>query len=174
MDDQVLDAICERLRQRLYIDGSDILRIGYPIDKMVFIVRGNLESIGEDKNIVQLSGGDICGEELLTWCLEHSTEQKMLADGKKFRRIGQRALSSRTVRCVGNVEAFSLQAADLEEVTRLFSRLLRNPRVQGAIRYESPYWRTCAATCIQVAWKYRKKRLCRTTATEEFDAYVYH
>eukprot|EP01018_Ginkgo_biloba_P006008 Gb_10882 [translate_table: standard] len=76
MDDQVLDAICERLRQCLYIDGSDILRIGYPIDKMVFIVRGNLESIGEDKNIVQLSIGDICGEELLTWCLDHSTEQK--------------------------------------------------------------------------------------------------
>lgn len=161
MDDQVLDAICERLRQRLYIDGSEILRIGYPIDKMIFIVRGNLVSTGKDSGSVNLSGGDICGEELLTWCLEHTPLQKSI---KKFGRTGQRAISSRTVRCAGNVEAFSLQAADLEEVTRLFSRPLRNPRVQGAIRYESPYWRTWAAGCIQVAWKYRKKRIQRSAS----------
>ncbi|KAH9290365.1 hypothetical protein KI387_034482, partial [Taxus chinensis] len=130
MDDQVLDAFCERLRQRLYIGKSEILRIGHPIDMMLFIVRGNLESIGKDFGTVKLSGGDICGEELLTWCLEHSGVQK---NNKKFKRTGQRAISSRTVRCISNVEAFSLQAADVEEVTRLFSRLLRNPRVQGAI-----------------------------------------
>ncbi|XP_057855168.1 probable cyclic nucleotide-gated ion channel 20, chloroplastic [Cryptomeria japonica] len=159
MDEQVLDAFCERLRQRLYIGESVILRRDHPIDKMIFIVRGNLESIGKDSGTVTLSGGDICGEELLTWCLEHSGVQR--TDNKKFRRTGQRAISSRTVRCLSNVEAFSLQAADLEEVTRLFSRLLRNPKVQGAIRYESPYWKTWAATCIQVAWKYRKKRLNR-------------
>lgn len=159
MDDQVLDAICERLRQRLYIDESEILRIDYPIDKMIFIVRGNLESTGKDSGSVNLSGGDICGEELLTWCLEHTPLQKK---NKKFRRAGQRAISSRTVRCKSSVDAFCLQAADLEEVTQLFSRLLRNPRVQGAIRYESPYWRTWAASCIQVAWKYRKKRLHRS------------
>lgn len=162
MDDQVLDAICERLRQRLYIGGSEVLRIGYPIDKMIFIVRGNLASTGKDGS-VDLSGGDICGEELLTWCLEHTPLQN---NSKRFRRTGIRAISSRTVRCAGSVEAFSLQAADLEEVTRLFSRLLRNPRVQGAIRYESPYWRTWAASCIQVAWKYRKKRQQRSAATE--------
>ena len=28
-------------------------------------------------------------------------------------------------------------------------------------RYESPYWRTIAATRIQVAWRYRKRRLKR-------------
>jgi len=33
------------------------------------------------------------------------------------------------------VEAFSLRAADLEEVTSLFARFLRSPGVQGAIRY---------------------------------------
>ncbi|KAH9290368.1 hypothetical protein KI387_034485, partial [Taxus chinensis] len=130
MDDQVLDAFCERLRQCLYIGESEIIRIGYPIDKMIFIVRGDLESIGKDSGTVKLSGGDICGEELLTWCLERSGVQK---NNTKFRRTGQRAISSRTVRCISNVEAFSLQAADLEDVTRLFSRLLRNPRVQGAI-----------------------------------------
>ena len=56
------------------------------------------------------------------------------ADGKKVRLPGHRLLSNRTVRCLTNVEAFSLRAADLEEVTSLFTRFLRNPHVQGAIR----------------------------------------
>lgn len=73
MDEPILDAICERLRQKTYIKGSRILVPGGLIDKMVFIVRGKLESIGEDMNIVPLSEGDVCGEELLTRCLEHSS-----------------------------------------------------------------------------------------------------
>ncbi|KAF3438348.1 hypothetical protein FNV43_RR21110 [Rhamnella rubrinervis] len=158
MDEPILDAICERLRQKTYIKGSKILYHGGLVEKMVFIVRGKMESIGEDGIIVPLSEGDVCGEELLTWCLEHSSVNK---DGKKIRIPGQRLLSNRTVRCFTNVEVFSLRAADIEEVTGLFSRFLRNPRVQGAIRYESPYWRCLAASRIQVAWRYRRKRLSR-------------
>lgn len=56
------------------------------------------------------------------------------ADGKRIRIPGHKLLSNRMVRCVTNVEAFTLRAADLEEVTSLFSRFLRNPRVQGALR----------------------------------------
>ncbi|CAK9182566.1 unnamed protein product [Ilex paraguariensis] len=82
--------------------------------------------------------------------------------GIKIRIPGNRLLSNRMVRCLTNVEAFILRAADIEEVTSLFARFLRNTRVQGAIRYESPYWRGLAATRIQVAWRYRKKRLSRT------------
>eukprot|EP00249_Psilotum_nudum_P024564 c29222_g2_i2 orf=140-2212(+) len=129
MEDLVLDAICERLHARLYIEGSEILRMNHPIEQMHFIIRGNLQSIGEDKNIVPLQGGDFCGDELLTWCLEHGSAQP----GGKRGRMGQHAVSSRTVRCLGSVEAFSLDAADLEEVTMLFSRSLRNAKVQGAI-----------------------------------------
>ncbi|KAF8398837.1 hypothetical protein HHK36_014700 [Tetracentron sinense] len=160
MDDPILDAICERLRQKTYVKGSQILHHGGLIEKMVFIVRGKMESIGEDRNRVPLSEGDVCGEELLTWCLEHSSVNNY-KDGRKFRIPGPRLLCNRMVICVTNVEAFSLRAADLEEVTSLFARFLRNPRVQGAIRYESPYWRGLAATRIQVAWRYRKKRLNR-------------
>ncbi|XP_052183646.1 probable cyclic nucleotide-gated ion channel 20, chloroplastic isoform X2 [Diospyros lotus] len=158
MDEPILDAICERLRQRTYIKGSKILYCGGLIEKMVFIVRGKMESIGEGGIILPLSEGDVCGEELLTWCLEHSSINK---DGKKVRVPGHRLLSNRMVRCFTNVEAFTLRATDLEEVTSLFTRFLRNPRVQGAIRYESPYWRSLAVTRIQVAWRYRKKRLSR-------------
>eukprot|EP00268_Persea_americana_P019348 TRINITY_DN19916_c0_g1_i1.p1 TRINITY_DN19916_c0_g1~~TRINITY_DN19916_c0_g1_i1.p1 ORF type:complete len:782 (+),score=97.16 TRINITY_DN19916_c0_g1_i1:523-2868(+) len=164
MDDLFLDSICERLRPKLYIGGSKILYRGGPIEKMVFIVRGKMKSIGANENDqVTLSEGHVCGEELLTWCLEHSSVNK---DGKKFRVPVQRLLSDRTVLCLTNVEAFALRASDIEEVTALFSRFLRNPRVQGAIRYESPHWRAMAATRIQVAWRYRKKRLSRTASSD--------
>lgn len=72
MDEPILDAICERLRQKTYIKGGKILYKGGVVAKMVFIVRGKMESIGEDGNKVSLSEGDVCGEELLKWCLEHS------------------------------------------------------------------------------------------------------
>ncbi|KAL5748691.1 hypothetical protein ACOSQ2_025988 [Xanthoceras sorbifolium] len=163
MDEPILDAICERLRQKTYIKESKILYHGGLIEKMVFIVRGKMESIGEDRIRVPLCEGDVCGEELLTWCLEHSSVNR---DVKKIRIPGQRLLSNRMVRCLTNVEAFSLRAADLEEVTSVFARFLRNARVQGAIRYESPYWRSLAATRIQVAWRYRKKRLHRADTSQ--------
>ncbi|XP_010247506.1 PREDICTED: probable cyclic nucleotide-gated ion channel 20, chloroplastic [Nelumbo nucifera] len=162
MEEPILDAIRERLRQKIYIEGSNILTAGLPVEKMVFIVRGQMESTGEDRSIIPLSEGDVCGEELLRWCLENSSVSK---DGQKIKITGNRLLANRTVKCLSNVEAFSLCAADLEEVTNLFARFLRNSRVQGAIRYESPYWRALAATRIQVAWRYRKKRLNRVTTS---------
>ncbi|XP_071722418.1 probable cyclic nucleotide-gated ion channel 20, chloroplastic [Rutidosis leptorrhynchoides] len=163
MEDPVLDAICERLKQRTYIKGSIVLYHGGPIERIIFIVRGKMESIGEDGNRVPLSEGGVCGEELFASCLEHSGVNK---DGKKIRNIGQRVFSNRSVRCLTNVEAFSLQAKDLEEVTSMFLRFFRSPRAQGAIRYESPYWRLLAAKRIQVAWRYRKKRLSRAETSQ--------
>ncbi|XP_017439924.1 probable cyclic nucleotide-gated ion channel 20, chloroplastic isoform X2 [Vigna angularis] len=162
MDEPILDAICERLRQKTHIKGSKILSHGCLVEKMVFVVRGKLESIGEDGTRIPLSEGDACGEELLTWYLEHSS---VSTDGRKVRLPGQRLVSNRTVRCLTNVESFALSASDLEEVTILFTRFLRSPCVQGALRYESPYWRSLAATRIQVAWRYRKKRLSRVNST---------
>ncbi|KAL1318213.1 hypothetical protein HN51_070492 [Arachis hypogaea] len=161
MDEPILDAICERLRQKIYIKGSNILYQGGLVEKMVFVVRGKLESIGEDGTKINLTEGDACGEELLRWYLENSS---VSTDGRKVRLPGQRLPSSRTVTCITNVEAFSLRAADLEEVTIIFTRFLRSPRVQGALRYESPYWRSLAASRIQVAWRYRKKRLNRAAS----------
>jgi len=57
-----------------------------------------------------------------------------IADGKRVRLPGQRWLSNRTVKCLTNVEAFSIRAEDLEEVTTRFMRFLRNLRVQGSLR----------------------------------------
>ncbi|KAL6635208.1 hypothetical protein ACP70R_027879 [Stipagrostis hirtigluma subsp. patula] len=135
MDWPILDAICDKLRQNLFISGSDILYQGGPVDKMVFIVRGKLESISADGSKAPLQEGDVCGEELLTWYLEHSSVNR---DGGKIRFHGMRLVAIRTVRCLTNVEAFVLRASDLEEVTSQFARFLRNPRVQGAISMNPP------------------------------------
>ncbi|KAL3724910.1 hypothetical protein ACJRO7_029994 [Eucalyptus globulus] len=162
MEDHIADAICEKLRQKTYIKGSKILHPGVLVEKLIFIVRGKIESRGED-GVTSLCEGDVCGEELLAWCLESSSVNK---DGRKIRPPGNRLLSNRTVTCVTNVEAFALRAEDLEEVTRLFARFLRNPKVQGAIRYVSPYWRGLAATRIQVAWRYRKQQLSRANTSQ--------
>ncbi|KAJ0264321.1 Ion transport domain-containing protein [Hirschfeldia incana] len=158
MDESILDSIRERLKQRTYIRSSTVLHRKGLVEKMVFIVRGEMESIGEDGSVLPLSEGDVCGEELLTWCLERSSVNP---DGTRIKMPTKGLVSNRNVRCVTNVEAFSLSVADLEDVTSLFSRFLRSHKVQGAIRYESPYWRLRAAMQIQVAWRYRKKRLER-------------
>ncbi|KAG5229728.1 cyclic nucleotide-gated ion channel [Salix suchowensis] len=173
MDEHILDAVCEKLKQKIYIKGSEVLYAGGLVEKMVFIVRGKLESIGLDGTMVALSEGNVCGEELLTWFLEHSSVSK---DGRKIKISGQRLISNRTIRCLTNVEAFSLSAADLEQVTSLFARNLRNPLVQGAIRYQSPYWRALAATRIQVAWRYRQKCLkhSKTSKSNHFTSHSNH
>ncbi|KAG0456663.1 hypothetical protein HPP92_024451 [Vanilla planifolia] len=133
MDEPMLDAFCERLRQKLYLHGSEILYHGGPVEKMIFIVRESREH-WSIRNQSSLSEGDVCGEELLKWYLEHP---QLIKDGGKVRFPGQKLYSTRTVRCLTNVEAFALRAADLEDVTKHFSRFLRNPRVQGAISQRS-------------------------------------
>ncbi|GMN57178.1 hypothetical protein TIFTF001_026293 [Ficus carica] len=84
------------------------------------------------------------------------------------------------IKCVTDVEAFLLRAKDLEEFTTLQLRFLGNPRVQGAIRYVdgsqlhpivklhlyvSIYRRDLAAIRIQVAWRFRRKRLTHATTS---------
>ena len=38
--------------------------------------KGKLESVGEDGISAPLYEGSVCGEELLTWCLEHPLASK--------------------------------------------------------------------------------------------------
>ncbi|XP_061355811.1 probable cyclic nucleotide-gated ion channel 20, chloroplastic [Gastrolobium bilobum] len=149
MDVPILDAICERLKQKTYVEESSILTRGGLVDKIVFVMRGKLESIGENGKVVRLSEGDACGEELLTWYLEHSS---VSTDGKKVRLPGQRLHSNRTVKCLTNVEALSLRAADLEELATLFPRFFRNPQALA------PLLRFFSAIRIQSAWRDWKKR----------------
>ncbi|KAK9948857.1 hypothetical protein M0R45_004416 [Rubus argutus] len=80
------------------------------IKKMVFIVRGKMEVLRMDGSVEStLEEGNVCGEELLAWCMD---------------------------------------VADLDRFTKRFATYLRRPRIQGAIRYESSYWRGLAASRI--------------------------
>ena len=73
IDESILDAMRARLKQRTYLKNNKVLHRGGVVKKMVFILRGKMESIGEDGYRTLLSEGDVCGEELLTWCQERSS-----------------------------------------------------------------------------------------------------
>ncbi|XP_010435423.1 PREDICTED: probable cyclic nucleotide-gated ion channel 20, chloroplastic isoform X2 [Camelina sativa] len=153
LDESIIDAIHERLKLRTYIKDSKVLRKKGPVKKMVFIVRGEMQSINEeDRSVLTLSEGDVCGEELLTLCTKRSggTTIKMPPKGL--------VISNRDVTCITNVEAFWLSVADIEDLASLFSRFPRSHRVQRATRNDSPYWRLRQ---IQVARRNRRKQLQR-------------
>nr|CAD1823157.1 unnamed protein product [Ananas comosus var. bracteatus] len=152
MDDQLLDAICERMVSFLRTEGTYIIREGDPVTEMLFIIRGKLESSTTDGgranffNSIILKPGDFCGEELLTWALLPTTEFKYL-------------LSTRTVRTLVEVEAFALRAEDLKFVANQF-RKLHSKRLQHTFRFYSHHWRTWAACFIQAAWRrHRRKQM---------------
>jgi cyclic nucleotide gated channel len=74
MEPQVLHAICERVRQSLYIRDSIILKKNHRIEKMHFFVEGGGVEI-EVNGIFREMDIQFCGEELLIWCLEKESQQ---------------------------------------------------------------------------------------------------
>ncbi|RVW97282.1 Protein CNGC15c [Vitis vinifera] len=44
MDERMLDAICERLKPALSTEGTFLVREGDPVNEMLFVIRGNLDS----------------------------------------------------------------------------------------------------------------------------------
>ncbi|KAM1340185.1 hypothetical protein ACFX2H_038622 [Malus domestica] len=160
MDDQLLDAICERLESSLNTRNTYIIREGDPVNEMLFIIRGQLESSTTDGgrigfyNSTTLKRGDFCGEELLTWALMPTSSLNL-------------PCSTRTVRSLTEVEAFALKAEDLKYVANQFKRL-HSKKLQHAFRYYSHQWRTWGACFIQVAWRrFRKRKLAMELAKEE-------
>ncbi|KAL5208212.1 hypothetical protein ABZP36_032647 [Zizania latifolia] len=152
MDNQLLDAMCDRLKPMLYTEGSCIIREGDPVNEMLFIMRGNLESMTTNGgqtgffNSNVLKGGDFCGEELLTWALDPTSASNLPS-------------STRTVMTLSEVEAFALRADDLKFVATQFRRL-HSKQLQHTFRFYSQQWRTWAACFIQSAWhRYCRKKL---------------
>ncbi|KAK1577193.1 hypothetical protein Q3G72_019709 [Acer saccharum] len=45
MDEQLFDALCDRLKPVLYTEESYIVREGDPVDEMLFIMRGKLLTV---------------------------------------------------------------------------------------------------------------------------------
>ena len=161
MDDQLLDAICERLVSSLNTKDTYIVREGDPVAEMLFIIRGELESSTTNGgrsgffNSITLKPGDFCGEELLTWALMPTSNLNLPS-------------STRTVKSLTEVEAFALRAEDLKFVANQFKRL-HSKRLQHAFRYYSHQWRTWGACFIQAAWRrLKRKRLAEELARQEY------
>ncbi|MBA0784498.1 hypothetical protein Gotri_006809 [Gossypium trilobum] len=162
MDDQLLDAICERLVSSLNTNDMFLVREGDPVQEMLFIIRGKVESSTTNGgrtgfyNSITLGPGDFCGEELLTWALIPHSDS-----------IINLPLSTRTVKSITEVEAFALRAWDLRYVAKQFKRL-HSKKLQHAFRYYSHQWRTWGACFIQAAWRrYKRKKLAIELAKQE-------
>lgn len=160
MDERLLDAICERLKPSLYTESTYIVREGDPVDEMLFIIRGRLESVTTDGgrsgffNKSLLKEGDFCGEELLTWALDPRTSYNLPS-------------STRTVKALTEVEAFALRAEESKFVASQFRRL-HSRQVQHTFRFYSQQWRTWAACFIQAAWRrYLRKKIMEQRRREE-------
>ncbi|KAK6927711.1 Ion transport domain [Dillenia turbinata] len=160
MDDQLLDAICERLVSSLCTQGTYIVREGDPVTEMLFIIRGRLESSTTNGgrtgffNSITLRPGDFCGEELLAWALLPKSTLNLPS-------------STRTVKALNEVEAFALRAEDLKFVANQFRRL-HSKKLQHTFRFYSHHWRTWAACFIQAAWRrFKKRKMAKTLSMRE-------
>ncbi|XP_028794754.1 cyclic nucleotide-gated ion channel 1 [Neltuma alba] len=160
MDEQLLDAMCDRLKPILYTEKSYIVREGDPVDEMLFIMRGKLATTTTNGgrtgffNSSVLQAGDFCGEELLTWALDPNTSSNL-------------PISTRTVESISEVEAFALMPDDLKFVTSQFRRL-HSKRLQHTFRFYSLQWKTWGACFIQAAWRrYCRKKMERSLREAE-------
>ncbi|KAF5800519.1 putative potassium channel, voltage-dependent, EAG/ELK/ERG, rmlC-like jelly roll [Helianthus annuus] len=161
MDDQLMDAMCDRLKPVLYTEKSYIVREGDPVDEMHFVMRGKLLTVTTNGgrtgffNSEELKAGDFCGEELLTWALDPHTSSNL-------------PISTRTVQALEEVEAFALMADDLKFVASQFRRL-HSKQLRHTFRFYSQQWRTWAACFIQAAWRRHCRKKLEDSLREEED-----
>lgn len=146
----MLDAICERLKPALCTEGTFLVREGDPVNEMLFIIRGVLDSYTTNGgrtgffNSCKIGAGDFCGEELLTWALDPRPSVILPS-------------STRTVKAISEVEAFALKADDLKFVAAQF-RKLHSKQLRHKFRFYSHHWRLWAACFIQAAWRRHIRR----------------
>ncbi|KAK6645859.1 hypothetical protein PHAVU_L001962 [Phaseolus vulgaris] len=153
MDDLVLENICDRVKSLVFTKGETITREGDPVQRMLFVVRGHLQSsqVLRDgvKSYCMLGPGNFSGDELLSWCLRRPFIERLPP-------------SSSTLVTLEATEAFGLEAKDVKYVTQHFRYTFVKEKVKRSARYYSPGWRTWAAVAIQLAWRRYKHRLTLT------------
>ncbi|XAR67523.1 hypothetical protein NMG60_11002305 [Bertholletia excelsa] len=154
MENLVLENICDRVKSLIFTKGEIITREGDPVHRMLFIVRGHLQSsqVLRDgvKSCCMLGPGNFSGDELLSWCLRRPFIERLPP-------------SSSTLITLETTEAFGLEAEDVKYVTQHFRYTFVNEKVRRSARYYSPGWRTWAAVAIQLAWRRYKHRLTLTS-----------
>uniref|UniRef100_A0ACD5WL27 Uncharacterized protein n=1 Tax=Avena sativa TaxID=4498 RepID=A0ACD5WL27_AVESA len=154
MDDLVLENICDRVKSLVFPKGEVIVREGDPVQRMLFIVRGHLQSSQALRtgatSCCTLGPGNFSGDELLSWCLRRPFLERLPA-------------SSSTLVTLESTEAFGLEAADVKYVTQHFRYTFANDKVRRSARYYSHGWRTWAAVAVQLAWRRYKHRKTLTS-----------
>ncbi|KAI8552680.1 hypothetical protein RHMOL_Rhmol06G0285300 [Rhododendron molle] len=144
MDNLVLENICDRVKSLIFTKGETITREGDPVQRMLFIVRGHLQSSQVLRDGVEsccmLGPGNFSGDELLSWCLRRPFVERLPP-------------SSYTLVTLETTEAFGLESEDVKYVTQHFRYTFVNEKVKRSARYYSPAWRTWAAVAIQLAWR---------------------
>ncbi|XP_049399442.1 cyclic nucleotide-gated ion channel 4-like [Solanum stenotomum] len=154
MDNLVLENICDRVKSLIFTKGETITREGDPVQRMLFIVRGHLQSSQElregVKSCCMLGPGNFSGDELLSWCLRKPFVERLPP-------------SSSSLETLETTEAFGLEADDVKYVTQHFRYTFVNEKVKRSARYYSPGWRTWAAVAIQLAWRRYRHRLTLTS-----------
>ncbi|KAI3794017.1 hypothetical protein L1987_36642 [Smallanthus sonchifolius] len=144
MDDIILDNICDRVTYFVYSKGEKIIREGDPVQRMMFIVHGQVKrtqwlSHGMVATSI-LEPGSFFGDELLSWCL-------------RIPFIDRYPAATATFTCMKGTEAFALDAKHLRYITTHFRYSFVNERMKRRARYYSSNWRTWAAVNIQLAWR---------------------
>lgn len=149
LDDLILDNICDRVKPLVFSKDEKIIREGDPVQRIVFIVRGQIKrSQSLSKGMVAtsvLEPGGFLGDELLSWCLRRPFIDRLPA-------------SSATFVCIKSTEAFGLDANHLRYITDHFRYKFANERLKRTARYYSSNWRTWAAVNIQFAWQRYRTR----------------
>ncbi|KAH9553090.1 hypothetical protein CY35_09G101200 [Sphagnum magellanicum] len=156
MDDLVLNNICERLKPGLFIKDETVLSEGDPVWRMLFIVRGHMESSyrlrhNNTNSICMLGPGNFCGDELISWCLSTPLKDNL-------------PLSKVTLKTVDMTEVFGLDAQDLKYITEHFRYKFANEKLKRTVRFYSSSWRTWAAVTLQLAWRRHKARRTPNTS----------
>ncbi|KAJ3677263.1 hypothetical protein LUZ60_002987 [Juncus effusus] len=154
MDELVLENICDRAKSFIFPKGEVIIREGDPVQRMLFVVRGHLQSSQElrtgVKSYCMLGPGNFTGDELLSWCLRRPFIERLPP-------------SSSTLTSLESTEVFGLDANDVKYVTQHFRYTFMNEKVKRSARYYSPGWRTWAAVAVQLAWRRYKHRKTLTS-----------
>ncbi|KAF6173527.1 hypothetical protein GIB67_042657 [Kingdonia uniflora] len=164
LDDLILDNICDRVKPLVFSKDEKIIREGDPVQRMIFLVQGRLQSSQKlSKGMVAtctLGPGNFLGDELLSWCLRRPFIDRLPA-------------SSATFVCVEATEAFGLDGNHIRYITDHFRYKFANEKLKRTARYYSSSWRTWAAVNIQFAWHRYKARtigpIIQVTTTGDSD-----
>ncbi|VVB03505.1 unnamed protein product [Arabis nemorensis] len=157
-DGWLLEALCDRVNYVFYSANSFIVKEGAPVEEMLIVTRGKLESVTGFSEIngyydsFYLGPGDICGD-LLNWVLDPHLSSRL-------------PTSNRTIVTLTDVEGFVLLPDDFKFVASYINSS-DNKKFKHIFRFYSQQWRTWATCFIQAAWrKHCKRKLSKILHTD--------